>query len=195
VFVATNGYTGAATPQFRRRIIPIGSYIIATSALDPDLARRLIPRRRMIFDTKNFLYYFRLSPDNRMIFGGRAAFFPATAGTIRESAQILQRDMVRVFPELANAPIAHAWGGTLGFTFDIYPHAGQLDGLWYAMGYAGHGVAMATFLGQQMADRILGQGGYNPFEGLVFPTVPFYTGNPWFLPLAALWHRFLDWVN
>jgi glycine/D-amino acid oxidase-like deaminating enzyme len=197
VFVATNGYTGPATPQFQRRIIPIGSYIIATEPLSPALASSLIPRCRAVFDTKNFLYYFRLSPGDspRMVFGGRAAFFPATDSTVRESAEILRRDMIQVFPELANVKVEYAWGGTLGFTFDIYPHAGQMDGLWYAMGYAGHGVAMATFLGQQMADRILGKAGYNPFDGLNFPTIPFYQGNAWFLPFAAIWYRFLDWVS
>lgn len=195
VFVATNGYTGPATPNLQRRIIPIGSYIIATEPLKPDLAARLIPNRRMVFDTKNFLFYFRLSPDNRMVFGGRAAFFPATDATVRESAGILRADMLKVFPQLKDAAIDYAWGGTLGFTFDIYPHAGQMDGLWYAMGYAGHGVAMASYLGQQMADCILGRNGHNPFAALTFPTIPLYNGTPWFLPLAALWYRFLDMVS
>ncbi len=195
VFVATNGYTSEITPHLQRRIIPIGSYIIATEPLKPELAQKLIPNRRMIFDTKNFLYYFRLSPDNRMVFGGRAAFFPASHDTVRQSAAMLRDDMLNVFPELLAAKVDYAWGGTLGFTFDIYPHAGQMEGLWYAMGYAGHGVAMATYLGQQMADRILGKGGHNPFEGMTFPTIPFYNGNPWFLPLAAIWYRFLDLIS
>ena len=195
VFVATNGYTGRATPNLQRRIIPIGSYIIATEPHKPEVAQRLIPHNRAVFDTKNFLYYFRLSPDNRLVFGGRAAFFPASTNTVRQSADILRSDMVKVFPELAKTKVDYAWGGTLGFTFDIYPHAGQLDGLWYALGYAGHGVAMATYLGQQMADRILGKGGHNPFEGLPFPTIPFYNGSPWFLPFAAIWYRFLDLIS
>ncbi|MBM4423503.1 MAG: FAD-binding oxidoreductase [Chloroflexi bacterium] len=195
VFVATNGYTGKATPIFQRRIIPIGSYIIATEPLDSQISNSLIPNRRVAFDTKNFLHYFRLSPDNRMVFGGRAAFSPETPNTVRESAEILRREMIAAFPELRDTPVAYAWGGTLGFTFDLYPHAGQMDGLWYAMGYAGHGVAMATFLGQQMADRIAGRGGYNPFEGMAFPTMPLYNGKPWFLPLAAVWYRLLDLIS
>jgi glycine/D-amino acid oxidase-like deaminating enzyme len=130
-----------------------------------------------------------------MVFGGRAAFFPATDRTVRDSARILQRDLVRVFPELARTEIAYAWGGTVGFTFDLFPHAGRMDGLWYAMGYAGHGVAMATYLGQQMANRILGQPADNPFEALDFPALPVYDGRPWFLPFAAAWYRLLDWVS
>jgi glycine/D-amino acid oxidase-like deaminating enzyme len=195
VLAATNGYTGAATPQLQKRIIPIGSYIISTEPLDPQLAQQLIPKNRMVFDTKNFLYYFRRSPDDRIVFGGRAAFFPATPSTVRESAHILRQGLLQVFPEVENYPTAFAWGGTLGFTFDIYPHAGQMDGVHYAMGYAGHGVALATYLGQQLANRIAGQAWHNPFEGMPFPTVPLYRGNPWFLPFAALYYRFLDWVQ
>lgn len=194
VFAATNGYTGRATPQLQRRIIPIGSYIIATEPLGKELARQLIPNNRMIFDTKNFLYYFRRSPDDRIVFGGRAAFFPEKPNTVRESADILRKGMLQIFPQLEDVPTAYAWGGTLGFTFDIYPHAGQMDGIYYAMGYAGHGVALSTYLGQQLANRIAGKEWHNPFEGMNFPTNPLYRGNPWFLPFAALYYRFMDWV-
>jgi glycine/D-amino acid oxidase-like deaminating enzyme len=196
VFVATNGYTGAAVPALQRRVLPIGSYIIATLPLPDDLARALVPRNRMIFDSKNFLYYYRLTPDRRMLFGGRAAFFPETPATVRESAAILRRGMVSVFPQLAQTPVEYAWGGTLGFTFDLFPHAGQLDGVHYALGYAGHGVALATYLGTQMAGVIAGDGDAGPFGRLPFPTAPLglYRGNPWFLPLVEWWYRWLDWV-
>ncbi len=195
VLAATNGYTGKATPQLQKRIIPVGSYIIATEPLDPALAQQFIPHNRMIFDTKNFLYYFRRSPDDRIVFGGRAAFFPATPDTVRESANILRRGMLEIFPDVTPYPTAYAWGGTLGFTFDLYPHAGQADGIYYAMGYAGHGVALASYLGTQFANRIAGKEWHNPFEGMKFPTMPLYWGNPWFLPFAALYYRFLDWVS
>ncbi len=195
VIAATNGYTDRAMPQFQKRIIQIGSYIIATEPLDAKLAQQLIPNNRMIFDTKNLLYYFRRSPDDRIVFGGRAAFFPATPDTVRGSADILRKGMLEIFPQVEKYPTAYAWGGTLGFTFDIYPHAGQMDGVYYAMGYAGHGVALATYLGQQLANRIAGQEWHNPFEGMKFPTMPFYWGNPWFLPFAAPYYRFLDWVQ
>jgi glycine/D-amino acid oxidase-like deaminating enzyme len=196
VFVATNGYTSRVTPYFQRRIIPIGSYIIATHPLRTDLAERLIPKRRAVFDSKNFLYYFRLSPDNRMVFGGRAGFFPETRNTIRQSVEILRKGMIAVFPELRDIAIDYAWGGTLGFTFDIYPHAGRNeDGVYYAMGYAGHGVAMATYLGQQIANRIAGESCDNPFEGMTFPTIPFYDGRPWFLPFAWMVYAVRDLIE
>jgi glycine/D-amino acid oxidase-like deaminating enzyme len=123
----------------------------------------------MIFDSKNFLYYYRLTPDCRMLFGGRAAFFPETANSVCQSAEILRRGMVSVHPFMRGIEVEYAWGGTLDFAFDIMPHAGELDGLFYALGYAGHGVAMATYLGTKMADVICGDPHANPFQGLPFP--------------------------
>ena len=196
VFVATSGYTGNATPALQRRIVPIGSYIIVTEPLPAVLATAVSPRDRMIYDSKNFLYYYRLTPDRRMLFGGRAAFFPETANTVRKSAEILRQGMVSVYPILRDVRVEYVWGGTLDFAFDIMPHAGELDGLFYALGYAGHVVAMATYLGTKMAAVISGDAHANPFAGLPFPRAPLglYNGRPWFLPLGAAWYKFLDWV-
>jgi glycine/D-amino acid oxidase-like deaminating enzyme len=196
-FVATSGYTGRATPALRKRIIPIGSYIIVTEPLPEEFALRLSPRNRMIYDSKNFLHYFRLTPDRRMLFGGRAAFFPETPSTVRQSAQILRDGMIGVYPALRDVSVDYVWGGTLDFTFDMLPHAGQIDGMFYAMGYAGHGVAMATYLGTKMGAAIASGPDENPFAGLPFPRAPLglYTGTPWFLPLAGAWYKLLDWLS
>jgi glycine/D-amino acid oxidase-like deaminating enzyme len=197
IFVATSGYTGAATPALRKRIIPIGSFIITTEILPEVLAHELSPRNRMIYDSKNYLYYYRLTPDRRMLFGGRAAFFPENDKTIRRSAEILRRGMIDVYPQLRDTKVEYVWGGTLDFAFDIMPHAGQIDGLYYAVGYAGHGVAMATYQGQKMAKLIAGDNPENPFVGIPFPGAPLglYNGKPWFLPFAGMWYKFLDWVS
>jgi glycine/D-amino acid oxidase-like deaminating enzyme len=197
VFVATSGYTSQTTLALQKKIIPIGSYIIATEVLPEAIARELSPRNRMIYDSKNYLYYYRLTPDRRMLFGGRAAFFPETESTIRESANILRRGMIEVYPQLRETRIEFAWGGTLDFAFDIMPHAGQLDGIYYALGYAGHGVAMATWQGQKIAELIAGDKPDNPFVGIPFPGAPLglYNGKPWFLPFAGAWYKFLDWVS
>src|SRR3981081_3067048 len=98
VFVGTSGYTGRATPALQKKIIPIGSFIITTEVLPEALARELSPRNRMIYDSKNYLYYYRLTPDRRMLFGGRAAFFPETGSTIRRSADILRRELRTLYP-------------------------------------------------------------------------------------------------
>jgi glycine/D-amino acid oxidase-like deaminating enzyme len=197
VFVGTSGYTGRATPRLQKKIIPIGSFIITTEILPEALSRELSPRNRMIYDSKNYLYYYRLTPDRRLLFGGRAAFFPENDQTIRRSAEILRRGMVEVYPQLADAKVDYVWGGTLDFAFDIMPHAGQLDGMYYALGYAGHGVAMATYQGQKMAELMAGEKPENPFAGIPFPGAPLglYNGKTWFLPMAGAWYRLLDWVS
>jgi glycine/D-amino acid oxidase-like deaminating enzyme len=197
VLVGTSGYTGAATPALRKKIIPIGSFIIATEVLSEALARELSPRNRQIYDSKNYLYYYRLTPDSRMLFGGRAAFFPETDQTIRKSAEILRRGMIDVYPQLSNSKVEYVWGGTLDFCFDIMPHAGQMDGIYFAVGYAGHGVAMATYQGQKMAECIDKGKTDNPFAEIPFPGAPLglYNGKPWFLPFAGAYYKVLDWVS
>ncbi len=185
------------TPRGTLKIIPIGSFIIVTEALPETLARELSPRNRVIYDSKNFLYYYRLTPDRRMLFGGRAAFFPESENTVRESARILREGMISVYPQLRQAEVEYVWGGTLDFAFDIMPHAGKIDGMFYSVGYAGHGVAMATLLGQKIAQSILAGRDENPFAGIPFPGAPLgvYNGKPWFLPFAGMWYKFLDWVS
>jgi len=197
VLVATSGYTSTATPALQKKIIPIGSFIIATEPLPQDLARELSPRNRMIYDSKHYLHYYRLTPDNRMLFGGRAAFFPETKNTIQRSAEILRCDMVEVYPQLRDTKIGHAWGGTLDFCFDTMPHAGQTDGIYYALGYAGHGVAMATYLGTKLAEVMSGSKNEIPYAAIPFPGAPFglYNGRPWFLPFAGAYYKVLDWVS
>jgi len=197
VLVGSSGYTGAATPALRRKIIPIGSFIIATEVLSEALARQLSPRNRQIYDSKNYLYYYRLTPDNRMLFGGRAAFFPETDRTIRKSADILRLGMIEVYPQLREAKVEYVWGGTLDFCFDSMPHAGKIDGLYFAVGYAGHGVAMATLQGEKMAEWITEGKTDNPFTEIPMPGAPFglYNGKPWFLPFAGAYYKVLDWIS
>ena len=190
VLVATNGYTGPLCPSLQRRVVPIGSYLIATAPLEPSLARRLIPNGRVLSDTKNLLYYFRLSPDGRMVFGGRAAFTPTP---VARSAAILERGMREVFPELAGVPIEYAWGGQVAFTLDQLPHAGRLDGVHYALGYCGHGVALSTWLGTRLGEALAGAGELPALGPGRFRSVPLYFGRPWFLPLVGAWFRVADW--
>ena len=197
VILASGAYTTEATPALRRKIIPIGSYIIATEVLPAELARELSPRNRMIYDSKHFLYYYRLTPDNRMLFGGRAAFFPETENTVRQSAEILRRGMISVYTQLRDTKIEFVWGGTLDFTLDVMPHAGKIDGMYFAAGFAGHGVAAATWFGAKLAGLICGDPNDIPFDGIKFHTAPFglRSGNTWALPLAGAWYRILDFFT
>jgi glycine/D-amino acid oxidase-like deaminating enzyme len=197
VLIATSGYTSKATPTLHKRIIPIGSFIIATEVLPAALAQELSPRHRMIYDSLHYLHYYRITGDRRMLFGGRAAFFPESRHTVERSAAILRRGLVHVYPQLLGVKVDYAWGGTLDFCFDTMPHAGCMDGLHYAVGYAGHGVGMATYLGSKMAEQIGGDARGNPYAGMPFPGAPFglYQGYPWFLPLAGAYYKLLDWIS
>jgi glycine/D-amino acid oxidase-like deaminating enzyme len=130
-------------------------------------------------------------PDNRLLFGGRVSFSPTTAVAAGER---LRKGMIGLFPQLSGIRTDYAWGGLLGVAFDFMPHAGQQDGLTYSAAYAGHGVALATYMGSQLADLLIGSVEQAPFSDLSFPSRVFYRGRPWFLPLAGLWYRLLDWA-
>jgi glycine/D-amino acid oxidase-like deaminating enzyme len=191
VLLATNGYTGTLSPWHRRRVIPIGSYIIATERLDEALVRRLIPRRRNVVDTRHVVVYIRPSPDGRRIlFGGRAA---AAERDVTRCVPRLVAMMTEVFPDLAAARVSRAWMGFVGFTFDTLPHLGKRDELYYCMGYCGQGVPLATYYGRRIGLRMAGDAtGETALEGLAFPVRPFYNGRPWFLPAAIAAYRLRD---
>jgi glycine/D-amino acid oxidase-like deaminating enzyme len=190
VFLATNGYTDGLVPSLRRRIIPIGSYIIASEPLSEELAHELSPRGRAFFDTKNFLYYWHVSADRRMVFGGRGSFLPTS---IERMAGILHRGLLEVHPQLAGRRIDYAWGGNVAFTFDRMPHAGRTrDGVAYALGCCGTGVALMTHLGTKVGEWLAG-GEAPVLSRLPFPLVPApYEGRPWFLPVVGEWYRLKD---
>ncbi len=197
VLVTTSGYTGPVASALCRKLLPVGSYIIATEPLSEELARELSPRARMMYDSWHFLHYFRLTPDRRLLFGGRARFVPETEASVRESAAVLREAMLNIYPQLRSVRVDYAWGGTLDFTYDTMPHLGQADGYYYALGYAGHGVALASLLGTQLG-ATLGTAAMqaDPFAQLPFPGAPLglHQAKAWFLGLAAAWYRFLDRV-
>ncbi|MCB8876843.1 NAD(P)/FAD-dependent oxidoreductase [Acidisoma silvae] len=193
VLMATNGYTSPALSWYRRRIVPMQSSIIATEELGAERMASLFPTGATVNDTRRILSYFRPSPDGkRLIYGGRATFRPID---ITETARRLRRMMLTIFPQLADAKISHCWGGFVAFTFDFLPHAGQQDGVDYAMGYCGSGVAMASWLGHRTALRMLGSAAPSAFEARPLTTRPFYTGNPWMLPAIGEYFRIRDRID
>jgi glycine/D-amino acid oxidase-like deaminating enzyme len=188
VLIATNGYTDSAAPWARRRVIPIGSYIIATEPLGDLRAADVSPHRRMMSDTRNFLHYWRLSPDNRLVFGGRTSFAPVSVQTARDR---LYAAMIAIYPQLAGVRISHAWTGNVGFTFDQLPHLTRSEGVTYAMGYCGSGVALGSWMGT-LAGEWIARGARPAFADLRFPRIPLYRGHPWFLPLVGVYYSLLD---
>ncbi len=195
VVIATNGYTGDLTPQLKKRLVPVGSYIIATEELPPELAEGISPRDKSIYDTRRVLTYYRMSGDRkRLIFGGRAKFgFTDPV----ETAPILFQNMTDRFPQLKGVRVTHAWTGNVAFTFDEVPHMGAMEGMHYALGCNGSGVAMMTYLGTQTARKIAGVANYAcAFDTPEFPDQPFYNGDPrWILPVIGRYFRARDWLD
>jgi len=196
VMIATNGYTDPNFPYLRRRVIPLRSAIISTEPLPPDLMRELSPRQHGFGDTSRLVTYYRPSSDGtRMVFGGRAF---NQADRPENYTRDLHRLMTRIFPQLRETGISHAWSGTVAYTFDHAPHIGRIPegamaGAHYAMGYCGSGVGRATWFGRKAALKILKDPeGSTPLDDLTFETRPLYSGNPWFLPAILRWHNLLD---
>src|SRR6185312_7404408 len=162
------GYSGALVPWLQRRVIPIGSYIIATEPIAADVMARLMPRDRIVSDSRKVVYYYRASPDRtRILFGGRVSFRetdPAISGPL------LHAELVSLFPELAATRISHSWFGFVAYTFDELAH-----------------------IGVRLGHRVIGDAeGHTAFDDLDFATRPFYTGNPWFLAPSVRYYRWRD---
>ena len=196
VLLATGTSAIGPLGWFRRRIVPVGAFIIVTEPLPVDLLDRLTPRRRMTTDTKNLVNYFRVTPDNRLLFGGRARFTSSSdPDSDAKSGLILRTSLAELFPELADARIDYCWGGMVDMTRDRLPRAGEREGLFYSMGYSGHGTHMATYMGAIMAEVLDGKADLNPWRDFDWPAIPGHFGKPWFLPFVGAWYRYQDLVR
>jgi len=193
IIIATNGYTNRLVPKLKPLIFPVGSYIVVTEPLTKELQNSISPKKRMYYDSKWFLNYFRLTPDGRMLWGGRNDL--STDLDLNESASILTKQVCTIFPELNDVKFTHSWTGKLGVTFDLMPHIGQINGIHYALGYGGHGLSIATYLGTELGLLMTGQKDRSPFMEISHQTMFFYRDKPWFIPFAARYFRFLDWVS
>ena len=191
VVMATNGYTTALTPDLQRRVIPIGSYIIATEKLPQVTMDRLLPTNRILSDTRKLVYYYRPSPDRqRILFGGRVSLTETDA---RATAPLLRDELIRLFPDLAGVKISHSWSGYVGYTFDSLMHIGKNQGIYYAMGYCGSGVGMASYLGMKLGLMATDDpAGETALAKLPFPSRPYFKGNPWFLAPSIAAFRLRD---
>ena len=188
---ATNGYTGTQNRWLARRIFQVPSFIIATEELPEGVIDRLAPGRRMMVESRARHSYFRPSPDGkRILFGGRAALVSIDAA---EAARRLQRTMAEIWPEAAGWRITHSWQGWLGFTFARNPHVGAHEGVHFAYGYCGNGVALSPWLGRKAALRALGDPkGETAFAETRLESRSYHLGGwPWFMQLASPWWRFV----
>ncbi|MFO1327677.1 MAG: FAD-binding oxidoreductase [Rubrivivax sp.] len=176
----------------RRRIVPVGSFIVVTEPLGAERADALLRGRRTYVTVANIHHYFRLSPDHRLVFGGRARFAVSNPTSDRHSGDILQRGMVELFPQLAGTRIDYCWGGLVDMSRDRLPYAGERDGLYYSAGYSGHGAQMSVLMGQRMAAVMAGDAHANPWRSRTWRAIPGHVGPPWFLPAVGLYYRLKD---
>ncbi|HLI13880.1 MAG TPA: FAD-binding oxidoreductase [Alphaproteobacteria bacterium] len=195
VLLATGASMAGPFGYFRRRIIPIGSFILATAPLTPAQLDSIMPTRRNATTTRHIGNYFRISPDNRLIWGGRARFALSNPSSDLKSGHILETSLRETFPQLGRVDIDYCWGGVIDLTIDRLPRAGEHDGLFYAMGFSGHGAQMSVHMGQEMAKVLAGERALCPFRTLPWPAIPGHFGPPWFMPVVGAWYRLQDWLH
>jgi glycine/D-amino acid oxidase-like deaminating enzyme len=195
LFLATGACQHGGLGWYRRRIVPVGSFVIATEVLPEALIDSLLPARRSYVTSRMIGNYFRLTPDNRLLFGGRARFAMSGGNSDAKSGKVLQAAMARMFPQLAETRVDYCWGGLVDMTADRLPRAGQHGGVYHSMGYSGHGVQMSVYMGQVMAEVMDGKAEANPWGELSWPAIPGHFGKPWFLPAVGLYYRLQDYLH
>ncbi|MCX5541233.1 FAD-binding oxidoreductase [Paraburkholderia sp. CNPSo 3076] len=192
VLIATGPSRHGPFAWYRRRLAPVGSFIVVTEPLPPAQLMRLLPNRRSYTTSRLMHNYFRVTPDSRLLFGGRARFTASEQPSDARSGRILQRNLAQLFPALASVQIDYCWGGLVDITADRLPRAGQHEGVWFSMGYSGHGTQMSTHMGQVMAEVMSGNPSANPWRDFAWPAIPGHTGKPWFLPLVGAYYQIKD---
>jgi glycine/D-amino acid oxidase-like deaminating enzyme len=176
----------------RRRIVPIGSFIVTTEPLGAERAHALLAARRTYVTVANIHHYFRLTPDHRLVFGGRARFAVSSPQQDAASGEILRAGLAETFPQLGQVRLDYCWGGLVDMTQDRLPHAGEHDGLFYSMGYSGHGTQMSVHMGERMAAVMAGDAAANPWRDRAWSAIPGHFGPPWFLPAVGMYYQLKD---
>ena len=191
VLVATNGYTDEVSPWLRRRIIPAVSCMIATEPLSPNQMRHLLPGNRAYGEQRRLYRYYRPSPDGtRILMGTRE---PAFRHDPASRTEHVRQSLGEIFPDLRDAKLTHSWSGYVAFSREQLPRLFTHDGVHFACGYCGSGTVWARWLGTKAAHRILGSDeGDSMFACDPPRAVPFYSGRPWFMPLALAWYGLKD---
>ena len=192
VLLATGASIKGPFSWFRRRLVPVGSFIVVTAPLDKAMLDRILPKRRSYVTTRHIGNYFRVTPDSRLLFGGRARFAMSNPRSDEKSGHILKAGIEAHFPQLRGVSIDYCWGGLVDMTADRLPHAGEHEGLFYSLGYSGHGVQMSVHMGQVMAEVLDGRVAGNPWQQSNWAAIPGNFGKPWFLPLVGAWYRLQD---
>ncbi|GAA3600755.1 FAD-binding oxidoreductase [Gibbsiella greigii] len=192
VLMATGCSNVGPFSWFQRRIIPVGSFVIVTEPLTAGQLEHLLPGDRTYVTSLNLGNYFRTTVDRRLVFGGRARFAISNPTSDARSGEVLRAGLAKMFPTLGNVGIDYCWGGLVDMTADRLPHAGEREGVFYSLGYSGHGTQMSVWMGRVMADLLAEKANENPWQHSDWPAVPGYFGKPWFLPMAGLYYKAKD---
>ena len=192
--LAGNAYLGDLVPEINAKVLPAGSYIIATEPLSEEQCRRLIPENTAICDAAIALDYYRLSADRRLLFGGRCNY---SGRDPKDITAAMRPKMLNVFPQLQNTGIEFEWGGHLGIGANRMPQIGRIHpSIYFAQAYAGHGVNATHMAGHVLAEVISGQAErFDVFAGIRHRRFP---GGKHFrselLALGMLWYRMKEWL-
>jgi gamma-glutamylputrescine oxidase len=195
VVLAANFGNAALAPEFGPKILPAATYMIATAPLGAARAAALVRDELAVADSNYVLDYFRPSADGRLLFGGGISYAAAAPPAL---ARRLRRRMLRVFPQLADIPVEHAWSGTIDLTRSRLPQLGRRGpGTWFAHGFSGHGIALAVLAGRLIAEAIDGETAR--FDALSRLARRAFPGGPRLrVPIVAagaLWYRLRDLIG
>jgi gamma-glutamylputrescine oxidase len=194
VALCCNAYIGDLNRHLRARIMPVGTYIIATEPLGEARITQLMRENVAVSDVNFVLDYFRRSADHRLLFGGRVSY---SGIDTFDTARATRKRMIKVFPQLSDAKIDYAWGGFVDITMSRAPDFGRIaPNVFYLQGFSGHGIALTGIAGKLVAEAIAGQAErfdlfakiqHHNFPGGKFLRMPS-------LVLAMLWYRMRDWL-
>ena len=192
VVLACNTYLNTLAPAVARKIMPVGTYVVATEPLGEARARALMPAQAAICDTRFALDYFRPAPDGRVLWGGKVSY---STRAPRHLGEAMRRDMLKTFPQLADVKIDYAWGGFVDITMNRAPHFGRIEPtIYFAQGFSGHGVNTTGLAGKLIAEAIDGQASRFDLFGKIhhrdFPGGA--TLRTPALVLAMAWYRMKD---
>ncbi len=191
---AGNAYLGKLIPHLYHRVMPVGSFILATKPLGEEKARSLIRDNECVTTTDNIVDYYRLSKDGRMLFGGRANYSGYEPADL---FSYMRPRMLKVFPQLADAELEYCWGGNIAITLDRMPHVGSMDGnIFFAHGFSGHGLALSGMCGKLISEAVSGTA--EQFDVMAKIRHQPFPGGPIRMPLLALgmmYHRLRDLLS
>ena len=197
VVITTNAYTGQKynfTKFLRKRLVPTQSCIIVTEKLGLEAVKKFMPKLRMYGNTENLYSYFRPTPNRDRILLGSRSFDRREPS--QKSVIYLKKKLTKIFPELANCKVDYCWLGNVAFTKSQLPSVFEHEDIYYAAGFAGSGTIWARWLGKKAAEMALGMANQpSMFYGAPPDKLPFYDGNPWFLPIMHKFYSSKDWLK